>query len=178
MTTVTPPPNQAKQLPPGSKFPPSLITIQAVLDQFGTLERFQRQYGDIFYTPKSVSFPPNVIFSNPQAIEQVFTADPNLFEVNLQANAPIRVLLGDNSLILLDGKIHRKRRKLLLPPLHGERMKSYGQTMVDVTQEVVAQWQEGQTFAIHDYLQDISLQVILRTIFGVNTGKRLSLIHI
>lgn len=172
MTTVTPPPNQAKQLPPGSKLPPSLITIQAVLDQFGTLERFQRQYGDIFYTPKSVSFPPNVIFSNPQAIEQVFTADPNLFEVNLQANAPIRVLLGDNSLILLDGKIHRKRRKLLLPPLHGERMKSYGQTMVDVTQEVVAQWQERQTFAIRDYLQEISLQIILRTIFGVNTGKR------
>ena len=171
MTTVTPP-EQSTKLPPGSKLPPSLVALQAILDQFGTLEKFHHQYGDIFYSPKSTIFPANVIFSHPQAIEKVFTANPDLFEVGQQSTAPIKVLLGDNSLVLLDGKAHRKHRKLLLPPFHGERMKSYGQTMVAVTQEVISQWQVGQTFAMRDYMQEISLKVILQTIFGINTGER------
>lgn len=171
MATVT---STAKpsNLPPGSKVPPTLIAIQAIFDQFGTLEKFQRRYGEIFYTPKSAFFPPYIIFSNPQGIEQVFTAEPNLFEVGQQSSAPVRVLLGDNSLVLLDGKEHQRQRKLLMPPFHGERMKSYGQTMVEVTQEVIAQLPVGQPICIRDYTQEISLRIILRTIFGIDTGVR------
>ncbi len=171
MTTASASSTKSK-LPPGSKVPPTLIIIQVMFDQFGTLEKFQRKYGDIFYAPKSSLFPPSAIFSNPQAIEKVFTADPNLFEVDRQSNAPVRVLLGDSSLVLLDGVQHQRQRKLLMPPFHGERMKSYGQTMVDATQEVIAQWQVGQTICIRDYTQEISLQIILRTIFGLESGKR------
>lgn len=171
MTTVTPASEQAK-FPPASKIPPTIIAIQSIWDQFGTLERFHRKYGEIFYTPKSSLLPPYVIFSNPQAIEKVFTADPDLFEVGQQSTEPVRVLLGDNSLVLLNGNEHRKQRKLLMPPFHGERMKSYGQTMVDVTQEVISQWQVGQTLCIRDYTQKISLEIILRTIFGINKGQR------
>ena len=58
-----------------------------------------------------------------------------------------------------------------MPPFHGERMKSYGQTMVDVTKEVISQWQVGQTICIRDYTQEISLQIILRTIFGIDAGQ-------
>ena len=171
MTTLTSP--QAKnKLPNGSKTHPGIIMAQALIDQFGTLEKFQQKYGDIFYTPQSVLNPPYVIFSDPQAIEKVFTADPNLFEVSKQTSLPVRVLLGDNSLALMDGVPHQKRRKLLMPPFHGERMKSYGQTMVDVTKEVISQWQVGQTICIRDYTQEISLQVILRTIFGIDEGAR------
>ncbi len=171
MTTLTSSSTKAK-LPPVSKTPPILIMIQALLDQFGTLEKYNRKLGDIFYTPKSSLLPPYVIFSNPQAIEKVFTADPNLFEVGQQSSAPVRVLLGDNSVVLLNGVQHQKRRKLLMPPFHGERMKSYGQTMVDVTKEVISQWQVGQTICIRDYTQEISLRVILRTIFGLDEGQR------
>jgi cytochrome P450 len=146
--------------------------IRALLDQFGTLERYQQKYGEIFYAPQSSLFPPNVIFSNPKAIERVFTADPSLFEVSQQSNAPIRVLLGDRSLLLLDGVEHKRHRKLLMPPFHGERMKSYGRTMVEVTKEVINQWQVGQTICIRDYTQEISLQIILRTIFGLDEGQR------
>ena len=167
-TSVTKP-----KLPPGpKKTPPILIAIQAILDQFGTLEKFHQKYGDIFYTPKSSWLPPYVIFSDPQAIEKVFTADPNLFEVGRQSTAPVRVLLGDNSLVLLDGIPHQRQRKLLMPPFHGERMKSYGQTMVDITKEIITQWHVGQTICIRDYTQEISLRVILRTIFGLDKGQR------
>lgn len=80
MTTLTSP-QAKKQLPDGPKTPAFLQTIQALLDQFGLLERTQKKYGEIFYTPKSLGFPPFAIFSNPQAIEKVFTANPELFEV-------------------------------------------------------------------------------------------------
>ena len=170
MTLVTP--SGKSQLPPSSKLPPIVSAVQAILDQFGTLEKFHRKYGEIFYAPKSAIFPPYVIFSNPQAIEKVFTADPIMFTMDRQSNAPVRVLLGDNSLVLREGKDHQRQRKLLMPPFHGERMKRYGQTMVEVTQEVIAQWQIGQTFCIRDYTQEISLRIILRTIFGIDTGER------
>ena len=171
MTTATSSSNNTK-LPPTVKTPAILTMIRALLDQFGTLERYQKKYGEIFYSPKTSLFPANAIFSNPQAIEQLFTADPSLFEVDQQSNAPIKVLLGNNSLVLLDGIEHKRHRKLLMPPFHGERMKSYGQTMVEVTKEVIARWQVGQTICIRDYTQEISLQVILKTIFGLDEGQR------
>ncbi len=171
MTTTTP--SSAKpKLPPGSKAPAIVGMIQALLDQFGTLEKYNQKYGEIFYGAKSSFMPPFVIFSNPQAIEKVFTADPSLFEVDRQTNAPVRVLLGDKSLVLLDGIEHKRHRKLLMPPFHGERMKSYGQTMVDVTKEVISRWRVGQTICIRDYTQEISLQIILKTIFGLDQGQR------
>ena len=171
MTTLAPSQTKPK-LPPGSKTPVLIVTIQALLDQFGTLEKSRKKYGDIFYAPKSFLFPPYVIFSDPQAIEKVLTADPNLFEVGTKTSVPVRVLLGDNSLALLDGVRHQQRRKLLMPPFHGERMKSYGQTMVDVTNQVISQWQAGQTICLRDYTQEISLRVILKTIFGLDEGER------
>ena len=170
MTTVTPSSN--KKLPPMVKVPAIVGMIRALLDQFGTLERYQQKYGEIYYTPQSSLLPPYVMFSNPQGIERVFSAEPNIFEVDTQSSAPVRVLLGDNSLVLLDGIAHQKQRKLLMPPFHGERMKSYGQTMVEVTKEVIASWKVGQTICIRDYTQEISLQVILKTIFGLDEGAK------
>ncbi|MEM8828939.1 MAG: cytochrome P450 [Cyanobacteria bacterium P01_G01_bin.19] len=170
--TITTPQRTSSNLPPGSKLPSIFGMVEALLDQFGTLEKYQRKYGEIFYGKKSSLMPPYVIFSNPQAIKQVFTADPNLFEVGQQSTNPVRVLLGDKSLVLLDGVEHKRHRKLLMPPFHGERMKSYGQTMVETTKEAIANWQVGQTIAIRDYTQKISLQIILKTIFGLDSGQQ------
>ncbi|MGB3509134.1 MAG: cytochrome P450 [Microcoleaceae cyanobacterium] len=171
MTPLTSSQAQIK-LPDGPKTPVFIQTIQALVDQFGLLERTHQKYGDIFYTPKSFGFPPIVIFSNPEAIEKVFTASPELFEVGKQSTLPIRILLGDNSLVLMDGIKHQKARKLLMPPFHGERMKSYSNTIVEVTKQVIASWQVGKAFCLRDYTQEISLRVILQTIFGLNEGER------
>ena len=160
------------KLPPASKTPVIIQTVQAIFDQFGLLEKYHQKYGDIFYTPKSTFLPPFVIFSNPKAIEKVFSADPKIFEIGQQSTAPIRALLGDYSLVLLDGLQHQRHRKLLMPPFHGERMKSYGKTIVEVTNQVIAQWQVGQSICLRDYTQEISLQVILKTIFGLNEGEK------
>ena len=171
MTTTTPSPIKT-QLPKIRKVPTIIITLQAMLDQFGLLEKYQKEYGDIFYTPKSSIFPPYVIFSDPKGIEQVFTADPSYFEISTQTTAPIRVLLGDYSLVVLDGIEHKRQRKLLMPPFHGERMKNYGKTIAEITETVISQWQVGQSVCIRDYTQEISLRVILRTIFGLDEGEK------
>ena len=72
--------DRSSKLPLGSKLPPIFGAIQAILDQFGTLERFHRKYAEIYYARKSALFPAFVIFSNPQTIEKVFTADPETNE--------------------------------------------------------------------------------------------------
>ncbi len=171
MTTVTSSPTNPK-LPNIHKTPALIQVIQAMFDQFGLLEKSQKKYGDIFYTRKSSLLPPFVIFSDPKAIEKLFTADPNLFEVGEQTSVPIRILLGSNSLVVLNGLEHKRQRQLLMPPFHGERMKKYGQTIIDITENVINQWQVGQSICIRDYTQEISLRVILKAIFGLDEGKQ------
>jgi cytochrome P450 len=161
-----------KTKPPICRTPVFIQTIQVMFDQFGVLERYHQKYGDIFYTPASFGFPPFVIFNDPKAIEKVFTADPNLFEVGKQTSLAVRVLLGDNSLVVVSGAQHQRQRKLLMPPFHGERMKSYGKTIIDITKKVISQWEVGKPFSIGDYTQEISLRVILETIFGLDEGER------
>jgi cytochrome P450 family 110 len=168
MATITP--SQTKL--PVCKTPVFIQTIQVMFDQFGVLDRYYQKYGNIFYTPRSFGFPPFVIFTDPQAIEKVFTADPNLFEVGRQTSLAIRVLLGEKSLVALSGVQHQKHRKLLMPPFHGERMKSYGATMIKIIKKVISQWEVGKPFAIRNYTQDLSLRVILETIFGLDEGER------
>lgn len=171
MTVLTPPTAKDKR-PPTTSVPVMIQTLQVMFDQFGLLKRYQKKYGDIFYTPKSSSFPPFAILGDPKGVEQILTADPSYFEINQQTTAPVRVLLGDYSLVLLDGAEHKRQRKLLMPPFHGERMKSYGQTIVDVTKKVISQWQVGETICIRDYTQEISLRVILRAVFGLDEGDK------
>lgn len=174
MATVT---SSHKQKLPVCKTPVWLQTIQVMFDQFGVLDRYYQKYGDIFYTPKSLAFPPFVIFSDPRAIEKVFTADPNSFEVGRQTSLAIRVLLGEKSLVTLSGTKHQRHRKLLMPPFHGERMKTYGATMIKITQQVISQSSVKQPFIVRNYTQEISLRVILETIFGLDQGEKFELLR-
>ncbi|MBD0266398.1 MAG: cytochrome P450, partial [Tolypothrix sp. Co-bin9] len=135
-----------------------------------TLESSRQQYGDIYYTEFN-SFPPQLVISDPQAIQEIFTADSKLFESGA-GNQIIQPLVGANSLILLDGDRHVQQRKLLMPPFHGERMRAYGQIIRDITEQVASQWTIEQPFVARSSMQDISLQVILRSVFGLKEGER------
>lgn len=81
-------------------------------------------------------------------------------------------LLGRQSLLALEGKPHQRQRKLLTPPLHGERMLAYGQLSRDITKQVISQWQVGESFSVLPSMQEISLQVILKAVFGLADGLR------
>jgi cytochrome P450 family 110 len=81
-------------------------------------------------------------------------------------------LLGDNSLVLLDGEPHRRQRKLMMPPFHGEKVKSYAQIICQITEKVASQWQVDRSFSAQKAMQDITFETILHVVFGLSQGER------
>ncbi|MBD2440105.1 cytochrome P450 [Nostoc sp. FACHB-110] len=155
-------------LPDGPKLPYWRRLIKFIAQPIEYVEDFAKVYGDNF-TIWSNRENQLVYFSHPQALEEIFTADPSYFETG-RGNQSLRFLLGDNSLILLDGDRHQRQRQLLTPPFHGERMRAYGQAIQEITQQVSSEWVIGKPFNIRDSMQEITLRVILRVVFGVDEG--------
>lgn len=75
-------------------------------------------------------------------------------------------------MILLDGDHHQRQRRLLMPPFHGDRMRTYGQLICSITKQVISQWRVGESFLVRASMQEISLRVILSAIFGLHEGER------
>ena len=128
------------------------------------------QYGDTF-TMRLFGLQPLVFFSHPQAIKDIFAADVNQFDAG-RGQGILRPLLGDNSLLLLDGERHKRDRKMLMPPFHANKVKSYAQTICEITTEISAQWKPGQTIMSSEAMPEITLEVILQTVFGLREGDR------
>ncbi|HZP43358.1 MAG TPA: cytochrome P450 [Candidatus Binatia bacterium] len=156
-------------LPPGPSAPAAVQTLRLVRHPYDFLERCARDFGDAF-TLRTLGQPPSVVMSHPDAIREIFTADPDVLSAG-ESNAPfLAPILGENSVLVLDGARHLRKRRLLLPPLHGERMQAYAVTMRDLTDVVVDAWPVGQPFPILASMQRITLDVIIRTVFGVETS--------
>jgi cytochrome P450 len=115
----------------------------------------------------------NVVFvSDPAAIKSVFTGDAAVFNAG-EGNKIMEPVLGPESLLLLDGPPHLRERRLLLPPFHGERMVRYRDVVREVAEQEIARWPQGTPFALQPSMQDITLNVILRAVFGMEEGRRL-----
>jgi cytochrome P450 family 110 len=167
--------NTSNKLLDGPKQGRFVQTVRGILNPLYYLEKNYKTYGDIFTTQFS-NFPPQVVISNPQAIQEIFTADSKFFESGT-GNQVTLPLVGPNSLLLLDGDQHLQQRKLLMPPLHGERMKAYGEIIRDITEKAINTWTPGNTFVAQATMQNISLDVILHAVFGLSEGERYQQIH-
>ncbi|MFO0740945.1 MAG: cytochrome P450 [Labilithrix sp.] len=133
------------------------------------LDDLHAMYGDTFHMDLfGLEF---AVFSNPDDVKDVFSDDGSELEGG-KFNRTLSALLGDRSVLMADGKDHRRKRKLLLPPFLGERMQAYGQTMLDVSDDLIDEMPHQQSFALHASMQDITLRVIIQTIFGFS-GARL-----
>ena len=156
-----------RELPPGPGTPGPFQILQWVFRPIPFMRRCAEVYGDIF-TVRMLGRTPIVFLTDPAAIRQVFTGDPECLQAG-QANSRIlRWLVGPNSLLVLDGARHRRERKLLTPPFHGERMRLYGDMMCEITDRSVDAWPVESPFPIHPRVQEITLDIILRAVFGVN----------
>ncbi|MEP0873245.1 cytochrome P450 [Trichocoleus desertorum AS-A10] len=136
-----------------------------------TLEARTQAYGDDYRVSPPDTKPALVYFSTPEALEAIFTAKPEQLSAG-GGNQILRVLLGKHGIVLLEGQAHQRQRQLLMPPFHGDRMRSYAQIIQDITTQVRSPWRVGTTFAVRPAMQSISLQVILRAVFGLNGGPR------
>lgn len=154
----------------GSSSPQIVQLLEAIARPTQRLDAYAKEYGDVFISKLS-GFRPFVLFSHPQAIQQILTADPNLFDSGV-ANQILYPLVGDYSLLLLDGSSHQRQRKLLTPPFHGDRMKSYGTLICEITEQVMNQQTIGEIFSVRSATQEISLRIILRAVFGLDETER------
>lgn len=154
----------------GPKTPRFAQLIEWVFNPLQLMEKAAKTYGDTFKL-FLVGNNPMVFVSHPQAIKEIFTANPDKFDVG-KGNKLAASLLGEQSLVLLDGAQHQRQRKLLTPPFHGDRMKSYGELICKITEKVISEWKIGEPFEVRNSMQEISLRVILQAVFGLNEGKR------
>ncbi len=146
--------------------------IQWVANPLNYMDTCFQRYGDIFYTGVGTKNHDLVFVCHPQGIQELLTRDTKEFEAPGRENGLLKPLLGEKSLILLDNQEHRRQRKLLMPPFHGERMLNYGQLIIQITQQISSHWQLGQPFIARDGMQEISLMVILQAVFGMYEGDR------
>ncbi len=113
-----------------------------------------------------------VFVNHPEAMRQIVTSDRDKFFASGKDNDLLRPLLGDNSLILIEGDRHKQRRKLLLPPFHGERMQTYSRLICDLTHHIISQLEPNQPFIARQVTQEVSLQVILEAVYGLQDNER------
>ena len=157
-------------LPPTLPLPPSLQTLLWIRRPTQFMKFWARHYGHAYRLAlKPVTY---CMFSDPESIRTIFAAKSDEMHAG-EVNRILRVLVGENSVLLLDGADHMRQRRLLLPSFHGERMRLYGDTMAQITRAVSAGWRRGQTFSLHPYTQQITLEIILRSVFGADEGAEL-----
>ncbi len=157
-------------LPPGPSQPPAIQMVRWLTRPIAFMDSCRARHGDSF----SVSFPgfqsPMVLISDPAAIRALYT-NP---EHGLPPGRTLSLLpiLGADSVLLLEGSEHLARRKLMLPPFHGERMRSYESVMREAAEREIGRWPVDRPFAIHPHMQAVTLDVILRAVFGVADSDR------
>jgi cytochrome P450 family 110 len=113
-----------------------------------------------------------VFVNHPEAMRQIITSDRQKFFASGKDNQLLKPLVGENSLLLIEGDRHKQRRKLLLPPFHGERMEAYSQLICDLTHKIISQLEPHQPFIARQVSQTISLQVILEAVYGLQDSER------
>ena len=129
------------------------------------------RFGETF-TLRLLHEGPWVMLSNPDHVKQVFTGDPKVFHAG-EANRILLPVLGAHSLLLLDDDAHMKQRKLLLPPFHGKRMQRYGELMAEIAATEIERWPSGEPYRLRPRMQAITLEIILRAVFGLEQGERM-----
>lgn len=149
-----------------------LRIFRLILQPTGYMDDNVRRYGPMFQIGGD-SPSPLVYVGDPEVVREIFTLDDSKIITGRQ-NQILQTMVGERSILLLDGDPHRRQRKLLMPPFHGDRLRTYAQLIVDITRQVSASWQPGQSIVARPPMQDLTLGVILQAIFGLREGERLS----
>jgi cytochrome P450 len=156
------------RLPPGPPLPRLLQTLGFIFLGPRFLEACRRRYGDAvtFGTLFDSRF---VMVFDPALLKELFQGPHEQLNAG-EANALLGPVLGERSVLLLDGAEHLRHRKLMLPHLHGQRMQAYAQTMRDAADREIDSWPVGEEFALLPSMQSLTLNVIMRAVFGYEPG--------
>ncbi len=158
-------------LPPEPNSSPLAQTLRWAFRPLPFMQECREKIGDSF-SVKFLGFErPMVLISDPEAIKALYTERANGLPPG--RNIVLEPIMGPRSVLLLEGEDHLARRKLMLPAFHGERMRSYQPVVEEIVGTEVDSWPTGEEFPIHSRMQAVTLEVILRVVFGVADGPRL-----
>jgi cytochrome P450 len=169
MTTTMSPP--ASVLPPGPRSPSWWQLVRFAGDPLALLDKCHRRYGDAF-TLHIAGNGRFVMLSDPEVVREVFRGDPDVLHSG-EANSLFIATVGRNSVLVLDEAPHARQRRVVVPPLKGERMRAFFDAMRLETLEAVRAWPVGTPFATLPSLRRITLRVILRTGLGLDPGPEM-----
>jgi cytochrome P450 len=170
MATVEAPPGTA--LPPGSSLPSLVQTILFVAFRRQVHARWRRRYGELF-TIRVAANRTIVTLSRPEHIRQVFAGAPTIFHAG-EGNGLLAPVMGRHSLLTTDEDEHLRARKLLMPAFNGAALRGYRGLMTDLAVANVERWPVGTPFAVHPRMNAVTLEIILRVVFGMVEGPRLA----
>src|SRR3954451_16279395 len=159
------------QLPPGPPWPSIVQTAGWWNRPLAFHEEARRRYGKR-YTVRLLGSPPFVMHSDPELIREIFTAPPEVLHPGEGARI-LEPVVGTYSVILLDEREHLEQRKLLLPAFHGDSMNKLIGLMEELAEREVSAWPTGEPFEVHSRFQALTLEIILRAVFGLDSGSRL-----
>jgi len=145
-------------------------TAQLAIRPVAFAEACRRRFGETF-TVRTFGFGEMVVISDPPSLKRLFSAD-RVNTLSPDRPALVQPVAGPRSLLVLDGEDHRRRRKLMLPPFHGERLRAYEGVMEEATVREVEGWPVGRDFPLHPGMQRITFEVILRAVFGIEAADR------
>ncbi len=158
-------------LPPGPRAPATVNTVRFARRPLDTLLGWQRRYGNVF-TTRFLVFGTGVYVAEPEAIRAMFTGDQSDLHAG-EANAPLAEVLGDHSVLVLDGPEHLRQRKLLLPPFQGSSLTAMRPMIREVAEAEVARWQVDSEFELRERMRHLTFEVICRAVFGVYEPERI-----
>ena len=158
-------------LPPGPSAPPTVQTARWLYRPIEFMDACRRRHGDAF----SVMFlgfdTPMVMISDPESIRALYRSRENGLPPG--RTVTLEPVMGARSVLLLEGSEHLSRRKAMLPAFHGERMRQYETVISEVARAEIASWPLDSAFPIHPRMQAVTLEVILRAVFGITDPARL-----
>jgi cytochrome P450 family 135 len=159
-------------LPPGPRAPAAINMARLVQRPIESLVGWRERYGDV-YTVPLVVFGVGVYVCDPDAIRGMLTGDQSDLHAG-EANAPLSPVLGDKSVLILDGREHMRQRKLLLPPFQGSAVQNFRTVIREVAEAEVDSWKEGDSFVMRERMRALTFEVIVRAVFGVTERERIS----
>ena len=156
--------------PPGPPLPPLLQTLGFLSANTRFLEACRRRYGDVVWF-RTLFDPGFAMVFDPDMVKEVFRAPPDRLRAG-EANAPLSMVLGPRSVLVLDGSEHIRHRRLMLPPFHGRRLTAHERVMAECADRSIDEWPVGRPFALLPHMYVLTLDVIAKAVFGIEEDDR------
>ncbi|GCD90501.1 cytochrome P450 [Nocardioides sp. LS1] len=168
-----PPPIDTSGLPPGPRWPVLLQSAGLLRFRHRFVPYLHRRYGDVFTVRIIPGGRPLVLFTRPEHAKEIFAGDPEVFHAG-KGNAILGPIMGEHSLLLQDSGEHKRARKLLMPAFNGHALRGYEALVTEVAAAEAAHWTSGAELRALDRMNAVTLEVILRVVFGVTDEARLA----